>query len=125
MRFVCKIDRSIYAAVSCDIRTDDVVITDERIAHIKGRNSDDYERFMMYIPKIIEAPDYIIASNKPHTAGLLKEIEANGEKFKVILRLKVEQDPAHYHHSVISFWHIGEVTWAKTLRNKVILYSRT
>lgn len=31
----------------------------------------------------------------------------------------------NYHHSVISFWHIGEVTWEKTLRNKVILYSRT
>ena len=59
MFFVCKIDRSIYAAVSRDIRTDDVVITDERIAHIKERHPNDYERFMMYIPQIIEAPDYI------------------------------------------------------------------
>lgn len=35
-------------------------------------------------------------ANKPNTGVILKEIEENGEKFKVILRVKVESDPAEY-----------------------------
>ena len=79
---------------------------------------------MRYIPQIIQEPDYIIAASKPHTAVILKMIEENGERFKAILRLKVEKDPSHYSHSIISFWRIGDATWKKILRNKVILYRR-
>ena len=124
VHFVCKLDKSIYSVVSSDIQSGDVIITDERIGHIKDHHPNDYETFIGYIPQIIESPDYIVASPKPHTAVVLKMIEENGEKFKVILRLRVEGDPAHYKHSIISFWRIGDTTWRKTLKNKVILYSR-
>ena len=124
VHFVCKLDKSIYSVVSSDIQSGDVIITDERIGHIKDHHPNDYETFIGYIPQIIESPDYILASPKPHTAVVLKMIEENGEKFKVILRLRVEGDPAHYKHSIISFWRIGDTTWRKTLKNKVILYSR-
>lgn len=79
---------------------------------------------MRYIPQIIQELDYIIAASKPHTAVILKMIEENGERFKAILRLKVKKDPSHYGHSIISFWRIGDATWKKILRNKVILYRR-
>ena len=124
VHFVCKLDKSIYSVVASDIQSGDVIITDERIEHIKDHHPNDYETFIGYIPQIIESPDYIVASPKPHTAVVLKMIEENGEKFKVILRLRVEDDPAHYKHSIISFWRIGDTTWRKTLKNKVILYSR-
>nr|DAR68663.1 MAG TPA: minor capsid protein [Caudoviricetes sp.] len=124
VHFVCKLDKSIYSVVSSDVQSGDVIITDERIGHIKDHHPNDYETFIGYIPQIIESPDYIVASQKPHTAVVLKMIEENGEKFKVILRLRVEGDPAYYKHSIISFWRIGDTTWRKTLKNKVILYSR-
>ena len=124
MHLLCRIDKAIYSLVEREIQSLDVVITDERIEHIKERHPQDYERFMRYIPQIIQEPDYIIASSKPHTAVILKMIEENGERFKAILRLKVEKDPSHYRHSIISFWRIGDATWKKILRNKVILYRR-
>lgn len=124
VHLICKLDKEIYSVVASGIRSDDVIITDERIEHIKLRHPSDYESFIGYIPQIIENPDYIVATSKPHTAVVLKMIEANGKKFKVILRLKVQGDPSGYEHSVISFWRIGDTTWRKTLRNKVILYSR-
>ena len=49
---------------------------------------------------------------------ILKEIENNGEKFKLVLRLKVKADPVEYKNSVLTFWHIGNVTWMKSLKNK-------
>ena len=124
VHFVCKLDKKIYSAVVSGIQSGGVIITDERIEHIKLRHPSDYESFVDYISQIIEDPDYIVVASKPHTAVVLKMIEENGKKFKVILRLKVQGDPSGYEHSIISFWCIGDTTWRKTLRNKVILYSR-
>lgn len=36
MYFVGRIDRSIYSVVTQDIRTDEVIMTDERIAHVQA-----------------------------------------------------------------------------------------
>lgn len=119
---VGKIDREIYKCITEDIVTDEVIITDERIEHIRERHPNDYERFYNYIPEIINNPDFIIEANKPNTAVILKEIEERGEKFKLVLRIKVRSDPEDYKNSIMTFWHIGETTWRKTLKNKKILY---
>lgn len=124
VQIVAKIDKEVYKCVTDDIKTDKVIITDERIQHIKERHPNDYDRYCNYIPSIIESPDYIIEANKSNTAVLLKEMVDNGEKFKLIVRLKIETDPAEYCNSVMSFWKIGETTWKKTLKNKKILYKK-
>lgn len=124
VQYVGKLDKSIYRCVSEDIVTDEVIITDERIKHIKERHPNDWERFMGYIPQIIADPDYIIEANKPNTAVLLKEVETGSDKFKLILRLKVKSDPVDYKNSVMSFWHIGDTTWKKNLKNKKTLYKK-
>ena len=122
VHFVGKIDREIYKCVTEDIRTDEVIITDERIQHIKERHPNDYERYFNYIPSVISNPDYIIETEKHSTAVLLKEVKSANEKFKLILRIAVKNDPIEYKNSVNSFWHIGDTTWKKTLKNKKILY---
>lgn len=123
VEFVGRIDIEKYKVVSNDIRTDEVIITEERIEHIKERHPNDYERYVRYIPEVLSSPDYIIEANKPNTAVLLKMVEDNGERFKLILRLRVGSDPQEYSNSVLSFWGIGETTWKKTLKNKKILYT--
>lgn len=124
LRTVGRIDIQKYRCVSSEIKTDEVIITDERIAHIQERHPNDYERYCSYIPEIVADPDYIIEANKPNTAVVLKEIQSGGEKFKLILRLKVEGDPSEYKNSVVSFWLIGDTTWQKTIKNKKILYKK-
>lgn len=121
---VGKINRDIYKCITEDIVTDEVIITDERIQHIKERHPNDYERFYSYIPEIINDPDFIIEANKPNTAVVLKEIEERGEKFKLVLRIKVQGDPEEYKNSIMTFWRIGETTWRKTLKNKTVLYKK-
>ena len=60
-----------------------------------------------------------------NTAILLKEIiDGDSNRFKLVLRIAVKDDPVEYRNSVISFWHIGETTWNKMLKNKKILYSK-
>ena len=121
---VGRIDIEKYRCITDEIATDEVIITPERIQHIEERHPGDYEQFVKYIADILENPDYILEANKPNTGVILKEIEENGEKFKVILRVKVESDPAEYRNSILSFWQIGETTWKKNVKNKKILYKR-
>lgn len=122
VQIVGKINIATYRCVSAEIVTDEVVMTEERIEHIRKRHPNDYERFCTYIPRMIAEPDYIVQANKANTAVILKEIQENGEKFKLILRIKMQHDPADYQNSVLSFWRIGDTTWRKTLKNKKILY---
>lgn len=121
---VGRIDIEKYRCITDEIATDEVIITPERIQHIEERHPGDYEQFVKYIADILANPDYILEANKPNTGVILKEIEENGEKFKVILRVKVESDPAEYRNSILSFWQIGETTWNKNVKNKKILYKR-
>lgn len=67
-----KLDKDLYRCVTQDITTDEVIITDERIQHIKDHHPGDYERFPKYIFDIVSDPDYILQANKPNSAFLLK-----------------------------------------------------
>ena len=117
-----KIDIEKYRVVSQDIRTNEVVITQERIQHIKDRHPNDFERYSGYITEIVESPDYILEANKPNTAFLLKEFAEADERFQLILRLAVEGDKPGYKNSVITFLKVEEKRYKRYLRTKKILY---
>ena len=117
-----RIDVEKYRLVSKNIVTDEVVITEERIAHIKARHPGDFERYGKYLTDIVEHPQYILEANRPHTAFIMNEYTESNEKFQLILRLAVEMDYPEYRNSVITFLKINDRTWAKYLRNKKILY---
>ena len=124
VNFVCKLDRELYKVVTEDIRTDEVIITDERIQHIQERHPNDYERFNSYLPEIIQEPDYIIRDKRPQTGMVLKEIvvgETN-EHFRIALRLAAVRDPANYKNSILTFLKIRESEWERLINNKEILY---
>jgi hypothetical protein len=113
-----KIDIDKYRVVSENIRTDEVVITDERIQHIQERHPDDFERYSKYMQDIVSDPQYILEANKPNTAFLLKEYVDAGERFQLILRLAVEGDTPGYKNSVITFLKIEEKRYKRYLRTK-------
>ncbi len=91
-----KIDREIYKCITEDIVTDEVIITDTQIRHIKERHPNDYERFSGYFNEIVSSPDYIVKTKKPYTALILKEIKNEGEVFKTVLRLVTSNDNPEY-----------------------------
>lgn len=122
---VGKIDREIYKCITNDIITEDVIITNERINHIKERHPDDYEKFERYLKEIVEQPDYIIETKKANTALILKEIVCSeGESFKMVLRLITSRDNIEFKNSIITFMRINQKEWNRLLRNKRILYKR-
>lgn len=125
MHFVCKLDKNLYSVVTKDIASDEVIITDEQIKHIKERHPNDFESFSSCFAEIINDPDYIIEANKPNTAMVLKEITVHGRNLKLILRLKTSKDPDEYKNSIITFQHIRDKEWRRIVRNMKVLYERT
>lgn len=122
---VGKIDKEIYKCITEDILIDEVIITDERIGHIKERHPNDYEKYCEYLKLIVEEPDYIVETKKPNTALILKEIkESNERQFKTVLRLTTSTDNPGFKNSIITFMKIDEKEWNRLLRNKLILYKK-
>ncbi len=119
---VGKIDIEKYKCVTEDIQTDEVIITEKQIEHIKERHPNDYERYFSYVREIIQKPDYILEANKPNTAFVLKHILDNGKNYQLILRLKTSNDPSEYKNSVITFLKVEEKRYKRYLRTKKILY---
>ena len=125
LHFVCKLDKNFYRNVAEDITSDEVIITDEQIKHIKERHAGDFEAYSEFFPTMINDPDYIIEANKPNTAIILKEVELDGRKLKLILRLKTSSDPADYKNSIITFQHISGKRYSRYINNAKILYRKT
>ena len=124
MHIIGKINKNIYKCVTEDITTEEVIITDNQINHIKNRHPNDYENFSSYFSDILSDPDFILEANKPNTAFILKQITENELTVQLILRLQTSQDPKGYKNSIITFLKIDIKTWNKYLRNKKILYRK-
>ena len=124
VHYIGKIDINIYNCITSDIITDDVIITNERIQHIKERHPNDFEMYCKYMSDIVQQPEYIIEANKPNTALVLKSFSFGGEQFKTILRLVTSIDDKNYKNSVITFMKIDEKEWNRLIKNKKILYKQ-
>lgn len=124
MHYVGKINKDIYSCVAKDIVTDEVIITDERIQHIKERHPNDFERYSEYIRLAVEKPDYIIEANKnkDKSALILKSFVEDNKQFKSVLRLATSTDDIKYKNSVITFMKIDEKEWKRLINNKKTLY---
>ena len=124
MHFIGKINKALYSCVAGDITTDEVIITDERIQHIKEHHPGDYEAYKQYMAHAIMSPDYIVEANRPNTALILKEFQVDDKVFKLILRLKTSDEPDNFKNSIITFMKTDRKEWARLLKNKKILYKR-
>lgn len=121
---IARIDKDIYSCVTDDIVTDEVILTEERIAHIKEHHPNDYERYGHFIKQMLEEPDYIIDSELPNTAFVLKEFKEDAKQFRLILRLHTSTDEAGHKNSVITFQYVKAKEYRRLVKNKNVLYKR-
>ncbi len=124
MYTVGRIDRNIYKCVTEDIVTDEVIITDERIAHIVQRRGQEfYKNYSKYFGEILESPDYIFP-DKGNTALVCKKIFNDGKYINVVLRLVTSVDNSKYKNSIITAVGESEKRFAQRLRNNEPIYKR-
>lgn len=124
MYWVGKLDKRLYSCISDDIATDEVIITDNQIEHIKVRHPEAYEKVIEVLQEAIKAPDYIIKDKHKDSGLVIKRVLRQGKYIQVVLRICTSKDLPEYRNSIISSWEISERRLQNYLRNKQILYKK-
>lgn len=121
MRTICDLNVEIYRCITADISTREVIITDERIAHIKEHHPGHFEEIAPFLRAAVEEPDYIL-EDATDTGLILKEIRERDARIQMVLRIHTSRDTPGFKNSIISAWKISKSRWNNYLRNKKILY---
>ena len=98
------------------MQTDVVVITAERIGHIKEHHPGDYEKYSRYIKDMVEKPGYLIRDTDPQTVIVLKQYSENSVQFRLVLSMAIVGDALNRQNSIITFLKISERTYRKYIR---------
>ena len=122
VNFICDLDPEIYGRIVPSIQTLHVIVTDKQLEHIKERHPDISETVMERLAEVILSPDYIIETEMPNTANILKRLEFNGKNYQLVLRIRTESDPQEFQNSSIPFMSVNEKRYRQYLRNRKILY---
>lgn len=118
-----KIDTSVLEPAFGKILTDDVIVTSERIEHIKAHHPQDYELFEMYGKECISNPDVIVQDiDKTGTIFMVKNL--SNTNLNVIIRLVLEHEDSKLKNSVMTFWRIRDRNLKKMIEKNSLLYKR-
>ena len=117
-------DWKIYSCISDEHITDEVIITEEQLMHIRERHPEAYQDTIHYVRDILADPDYILKDNRPNTGLVVKRIYGKKESSLLVLRVSTSSDRKGYKNSVITSWKITEKRLNNYLRNKKIIYNK-
>lgn len=122
---VGKIEIGKYESITSGIRTDEVIITDERIEHIiERRGKEFYEKYGNEFGNIVSDPDYIFKDSKLNTALACKRFLEDEKYVNVALRIAVSTDKPEYKNSIITAVGESDKRFAQRLRNNSPIYKK-
>ena len=115
---VGHIDIEKYRCITEDITTDEVIITPERIQHIRERRGAEFwEKYEQYFSLILSDPDYIFPDDRPNTAIVCKVIGEGEDAINLVLRLVVEGENPTFKNSILTAIRENKKRFAQRLRN--------
>lgn len=122
---VGKIEIDQYKPITPEIRTDEIIITDERIEHIiERRGKEFYEKYGSEFGNVVSDPDYIFKDKKENTALACKRFLDDGKYVNVAVRIAVSSDNPAYKNSIITAVGESEKRFAQRLRNNTPIYKK-
>lgn len=106
-----------------NIQTEDIIVTNERIAHIKERHPEDYELFKIFGADSVQNPDYIIEDRK-HDGTVFMVKKLPDTNLNVVCRLALSTDEEGLKNSVMTFYRIRERNLRKLIEKNQLLYKK-
>lgn len=123
IRSLGKIDIKCLEKEFGKIQTDEIIVTDERINHIKERHPEDYELFEKYGKDSVKDPDIIIKDGK-HEGTVFMVKKLPDTNLNVVIRVALEIDEEGLKNSVMTFYRIRERNLQKMIAKNSILYKK-
>jgi hypothetical protein len=123
VHYIGKIDPSIFKEEFGELLTDKVVLTEERIQHIKAGHINDYDLFVKHNKEIIENPDIVLKDCKhENTVFMIKSVE--NTNMNIVLKLAVVEDAKHPQNSIMTAYRIRDKNVSKLEKKNNMLYKR-
>ena len=102
-----KINLQLFKGKFGNILTDEVIITNERIKHIRNHHLEDYDLFKLYGKDCVQFPDLILSDEK-HFGTVFMVKKLSDTNLNMVLRLVLENEDCRLKNSVMTFWKIRE-----------------
>lgn len=123
VRTLGRIDVQILEAEYGKIQTDEIIVTNERIAHIKERHPEDYFLFEQYGCESVTSPDIIIKDMK-HCGTVFMVKKLPETNLNVVVRVVLETDDSRLKNSVMTFYRMREKNLKKLIEKNCLLYKK-
>lgn len=118
-----KLNQELFSQRFGNLYTDEIVVTAERIEHIRERHPQDVELFWKYGAESILSPDLIIEDCKnTDTVFMVKQLPDTN--LNVVVRLVLKADEKHPKNSVMTFYRIRERNLKKLIEKNNLLYKK-
>lgn len=89
------------------LQTNEIIVTQERLEHIKQRHAEDFELFDEYAAKTVSSPDLVLKdTNNKGTVFVVKQLPETN--LNVVVRLALGTDEDGHKNSVMTFYRIRE-----------------
>ncbi len=106
------------------LQTDEIIVMEERLRHIKERHPQDYDLFGTFGKDCIFSPDLILAEDdRPGSVLMIKRAE--DRNLNVVMRLALTTDTAGYKNSVITFFKMRDKSLKSRIKNSRIIYAKS
>lgn len=105
------------------LKTDEIIVTNERLDHIQDHHPQDYELFVQYGISTVESPDEILKDSKnENTVFMIKHLE--GTNLNVVAKLILDIEDTEYKNSVMTFYRIRNSNLKKLRKKNKTLYKK-
>ena len=105
------------------LQTAEVIVTEERIKHIRERHPQDIELFDLYGKETITAPDRIVKDVK-NAGTVFMIMHLPHYNINVVVRLALKTEDERLKNSVMTFYRIRTKNLVKLLRKNKEIYRR-
>ncbi len=123
LRVLGKIEERALIAEFGALTTTDVIVTEERIKHIKERHPQDVMLFEQYGQETVLEPDIIIKDGKNEGTGfLIKHLPDSN--INVVVRLALVTEDEGLKNSVMTFYRIRAKNLVKLLKKNKVIYRK-
>ena len=119
-----KLNLEIYSCITTDFITDEVIITEEQLSHIREKHPEAYQDTLLYVKDVLDDPDYIFKDKKENSGIVVKKIINEEEHSLLVIKIITSKDNKDYKNSVITGWKITEKRLNNYISNKNIIYKK-
>ena len=119
-----KLNLEIYSCITTDFITDEVIITEEQLSHIREKHTEAYQDTLLYVKDVLDDPDYIFKDKKENSGIVVKKIINEEEHSLLVIKIITSKDNKDYKNSVITGWKITEKRLNDYIINKNMIYKK-